>query len=683
MSSATSTIRNTGATYSGPEPGPSSKTRLPSVEATPLAPGDRTTTDLRRALIEAEHQAKIWKEQADEARDALVHSQSNARFLQTELDSTHKELLLSQSECRKQGELALQLKTEIVNVDKLSREQAELIGTIRTKYKNNSEILQEKLQSARQELIRTKEEHEQQAKLLRELRAETERKEQVAKEENAVLLSQYTSCKLNVEALETDLRSAQKELEQVRREHEERGQLVAHQQAEIVSVAAAAEASTKRSKARLSLISLAIPTTLDRNLQRSPELEREFASSPKSPVEAGGPSSPLECKLHRSPARASAHQSWNRSADFQQLLKTNESLKMRLEEVEGDANRYRELYRDEKSKLRRITDQYNAARQHTHVLYEELSAAQNELDVSREAEQLDVGLEDCPFEMINPPSSSGHGFSATKSDTLSVPDVVKIVEALNEEIHKVAVFLGQVLVYGANRSGTDRQEEAGRILMSERLATVLVEELTRRARRPQDAINPRLVQIVMQVAVTCWCYHAGLKWTSFDNTAQTDPQEEAQGQTQGTSSTWDYWKSDSEDHDWFIAEMYDRIRDQEDQAVVGRWRSITKSHIPFSTGGWWNSLTRTLVSIMKAAGWVALPDDGGRHLQQRLAPIFQLLVELRRAMGEVVTAVDLELVGINSGEPFDQISMQAACSDGRNESPDSGRSGQKKVGWNS
>jgi hypothetical protein len=62
---------------------------------------------------------------------------------------------------------------------------------------------------------------------------DTERKEQLAKEENEALLTQYTSCKLNAEALETELKSAQIELDRIRREHEERGKLVAHQQAEI------------------------------------------------------------------------------------------------------------------------------------------------------------------------------------------------------------------------------------------------------------------------------------------------------------------------------------------------------------------------------------------------------------------------------------------------------------------
>jgi hypothetical protein len=86
---------------------------------------------------------------------------------------------------------------------------------------------------------------------------------------------------------------------------------------------------------------------------------------------------------------------------------------------------------------------------------------------------------------------------------------------------------------------------------------------------------------------------------------------------------------------------------------------------------------RTLVSVMKAAGWVTRSDDDGRHLQQRLVPIFQLLVKLRRGMGEEVIAVDLELVGINSGEKFDQVSMEASYSDSRSQIADGGGGSSK------
>jgi hypothetical protein len=249
-------------------------------------------------------------------------------------------------------------------------------------------------------------------------------------------------------------------------------------------------------------------------------------------------------------------------------------MKLKLEEVEGDADRYHALYRDERAKLRRITDQYDAARKHTHVLYEELRAAKNELDAARETEQLDDPWQDGPFELIGTPSSGEQVFPA-KGDTLSVADVVQIVEALNEEICQVAVFLGQVLVYGASADGpgTDRltatSEEVGGILMSEKLANVLAEE-SKNERRPQGAINPLLVQIVMQVAMTSWCYHAGSKWTALNHTTQTHTQEEAQEQKQETSSTWDYWRPDSEDHDWFIAEMYDRICDHGESVHLPR-----------------------------------------------------------------------------------------------------------------
>ncbi|RXW25713.1 hypothetical protein EST38_g195 [Candolleomyces aberdarensis] len=54
---------------------------------------EKETIDLlRRRLAEAEKNAKLWKEQADEAKIEYTKCKSNARVLQQELENTQKEL---------------------------------------------------------------------------------------------------------------------------------------------------------------------------------------------------------------------------------------------------------------------------------------------------------------------------------------------------------------------------------------------------------------------------------------------------------------------------------------------------------------------------------------------------------------------------------------------------------------
>ncbi|KAJ2935091.1 hypothetical protein H1R20_g2035, partial [Candolleomyces eurysporus] len=71
---------------------------------------------LRRRLLEAENNAKLWKEQADEVRTEYIKCKSNARVLQTELENTQKELARIRAEAPKQGALSSrELREEFVD----------------------------------------------------------------------------------------------------------------------------------------------------------------------------------------------------------------------------------------------------------------------------------------------------------------------------------------------------------------------------------------------------------------------------------------------------------------------------------------------------------------------------------------------------------------------------------------
>ncbi|KAJ2935095.1 hypothetical protein H1R20_g2039, partial [Candolleomyces eurysporus] len=221
-----------------------------------------------------------------------------------------------------------------------------------------------------------------------------------------------------------------------------------------------------------------------------------------------------------------------------------------------------------------------------------------------------------------------------QADTSSFPDVVQRVNALNEEISRAASFLSKVLVYEFLESDADRKTakeaiyQASYILNSDGLANALAgESVNQSLRRAEGTINPLLVQIVMQIALTTWCHHFGCKWTSR---RRTEYDSDGSGREANRSNAWDFWRQ--EDNDRFITELYEIICGHENQAVAGHWRSIAQAHLPFSTNDWEDSLMSSIFSVMKAAGWAIPPGEDVDHLPKRLALIFKLLIELRNAM---------------------------------------------------
>ncbi|KAJ2935087.1 hypothetical protein H1R20_g2031, partial [Candolleomyces eurysporus] len=260
-----------------------------------------------------------------------------------------------------------------------------------------------------------------------------------------------------------------------------------------------------------------------------------------------------------------------------------------------------------------------------------------------------------------------------RADTLSVTDVVQKVNTLNKEIFQMAAFLGEMLVYEVIDPDEDRQEHRQAVIQStyetargplgERLASTLAHESMN---NPKEESNPLLVQIAMQTALTNWCGKFGCRWTSYqrvDNESASEVEEDQpkeSGNKPGILKQLEY--------DRFISELYDSIRGHEDQAVAGRWRSLTKAHLPFSTTGWGHSLMLAIRSIMAVAGWSTRSTEEMAQIEKRLTSIFTPLLELRKATGEDVTSEDLEISFIKPGQTFDPAYMEDAYADSRSSS---------------
>ncbi|KAH6897980.1 hypothetical protein BKA70DRAFT_746930 [Coprinopsis sp. MPI-PUGE-AT-0042] len=226
------------------------------------------------------------------------------------------------------------------------------------------------------------------------------------------------------------------------------------------------------------------------------------------------------------------------------------------------------------------------------------------------------------------------------TDTLSVSDVVQKVAALNEEIFQAGALLAETLFYepaleSVEENTLRRQEIIAKDTAYKILGTALTDLLARESMKPQEGpVNQLLAQIVLLIALTRWC-----------------------------SSICRGWIPDDKETNAFLEELYDDIRRAEDQAVAGRWRSLTRAHLSISTAEWTKDAMRVITCIMGLAGWNTQMPDDLTQFERRLESIVKALCEARKATGEDVTSADLEVFVVYRGDDYHPGLMEDSYGD--------------------
>ncbi|RXW13256.1 hypothetical protein EST38_g12596 [Candolleomyces aberdarensis] len=492
----------------------------------------------------------------------------------------------------------------------LWKEQADETRTEYIQCKSNARVLQVELDSTQKKLARVQEECKMQGHLIEELRRE------IARKNSERSMAEDPGHKYNAKALKTELKSTQEELTQIKEEYGKQRRLVdeLRKDRKQIRTAKEPESSAKRPAASKEEQAERANQTRERLLQdyaMAKQLDEEL-NARKDTFGRDVPSNFDRDTYHRRP---DVH-----SAPASNLLT-------------GPVQSQIEMARAEIATLKKEVERFK------------LSEVRG-----KELEDAQVFL--------------------TQAD---VTDVIKKVNALNEEIFQMAAFLGEVLIYEALEPDANRQEhrqaavestyEIARNTLGQTLASTLAHESMN---DPKEESNPLLVQIVMQTALTNWCDKFGRRWTSYQRVDNESENEAKEGQPKDSGSKSGISKQ--LDHDRFVSELYDSIRDHEDQAIAGRWRSLTKAHLPFSTAGWDHSLMLAICSIMSVAGWGTRSDGDIAQVEKRLSSIFKTLLDLRKATGEDVTSADLEISIIQPGQTFDPTYMEDAYADGRSSS---------------
>ncbi|PPQ64187.1 hypothetical protein CVT24_008561 [Panaeolus cyanescens] len=222
-----------------------------------------------------------------------------------------------------------------------------------------------------------------------------------------------------------------------------------------------------------------------------------------------------------------------------------------------------------------------------------------------------------------------------KADPISISDLKGKVSALNDEIFQAAASLGETIVphvYELTEEDMNRLYNDAVQIVGEPLTQMLVDE----GRKPNAEANPLLVQAVLQVFMTKIC-----------------------------SSKVQLWIPNDPKISDFITAVYTNIQGSEKPAVSGQWRALTQAHTRPVTAGWKEDLISKMMKLFKVASW-RTPDKNQRQsFEGKLIPIFKAVEDLRIALSEKITSVDIHVSLVPPNSLFDASWMDDAFADAR------------------
>ncbi|KAF9561913.1 hypothetical protein CPC08DRAFT_411795 [Agrocybe pediades] len=232
----------------------------------------------------------------------------------------------------------------------------------------------------------------------------------------------------------------------------------------------------------------------------------------------------------------------------------------------------------------------------------------------------------------------------TKADSLSQEEITGMVEALNQEIFQFAASLGEFLVF-QNHEFKDNDDFTQTVqFVNEILGADLVQTLINMAHASDPSLNPLVIQSVISICLVNFCMKTLQTWYTPDNHIST-----------------------------FIQNTYAQIRSNEEQAVSGRWRAITRAHTRVSSEARQRALVKSLQAAFRISSWY-LTSDGQAAFPHKVVPFFKIMDDLSISLGEKFTSADLEVFEIKAGDKFNHKQMEDVFGDSRSDGADSDQS---------
>ncbi|KAF8161577.1 hypothetical protein B0H34DRAFT_653515 [Crassisporium funariophilum] len=226
----------------------------------------------------------------------------------------------------------------------------------------------------------------------------------------------------------------------------------------------------------------------------------------------------------------------------------------------------------------------------------------------------------------------------TKADQLSGAEVIKFVEELNAEIMQTAAIMAEGFVIEekkVDKEGKDKESDELREVYA-RVEEIVGPRMSDLLRTSEHHEDPILIQIAFQTAMSAY--------------------------THWIISSWCF---ESPDDEHMLSEVYARVRETEEQAVSGRWRQLTRTHLQrmltyapdLST-----DMAEAFANILVAAGLkdtpAALHEQIMTCFGERIQLVMKYAQQLNKKIGEGITSCDLEALYIAPDVTYNSGSME-------------------------
>ncbi|KAG5644299.1 hypothetical protein DXG03_008717 [Asterophora parasitica] len=303
---------------------------------------------------------------------------------------------------------------------------------------------------------------------------------------------------------------------------------------------------------------------------------------------------------------------------------------------------------------RRVLD---GVREHNQALGEELGDQTREVQVHKD-ELVRLGEKHAQtLALLEARTMELRGAEAflTKADALSGADVISMLNTLNSEIYQTAAIVAESFDFrsdGGRDEGETSSEDVAtmeevHVSTSEIVGSRMLEML-RSSKHHED---PTLVQIAFQAGMTAY-------------------------------SNWIFtsWDLEDPEGDTGLSRIYGKIRYSEEQAVSGRWRALTRAHIPrMADHDLAMYFMDAFVNILLTAKVAQDRSDLQEAIESRFAERVNVIVKgaqrLRKAIGEEVTSSDFEVLWI----PHDNLFNPSAMDDAFTSDLEKGRNVQEPI----
>ncbi|ESK90829.1 hypothetical protein Moror_16535 [Moniliophthora roreri MCA 2997] len=345
------------------------------------------------------------------------------------------------------------------------------------------------------------------------------------------------------------------------------------------------------------------------------------------------------------------------ASDSKQLQRQIEALREALQQKEDDLTGLREALAAEKvqvqskqAALDQATEELGRVKLQSEKQLEEVRGRNARLAEALHTHAREVSMANEESQRLRTMNeqlqATTNTTSLTKPDRLGDVDVIRLVETLNGEICQTAELMADVVKPEFQQSASE--DEPGEIQeATEYTKELLGEKMTNMLRNVDHREKDILLRYSFQASM-----YAYSEWII---------------------TSWVYRDRNEEQ---LVQEIYDRLREREEQPISAQWRILTRKYIrqiyretpqPDLSDYFFDAFSRILMTagLRSQESLEELTERLRQQFSSHVAAVINIAIQLNTAIGDSVTSCELVPIYCETGIPFDDTSMENTPLSGR------------------